>query len=109
MHDLESLNKIEIRGTVGQVRFATVGEKKHANFSVMTEHAYKNREGEACCDVMWWSVSATEGPKNGIDNLEKGCVAHVLGRVRMRVYDNADGSTRSFPEVVASEVRVEQL
>ena len=104
---MENLNKIEIRGIVGQVSFSTVGEKRHASFSVMTEYAYRSAEGEAVCDVMWWSVSAWEGPKNGIDNLEKGCVVHVLGRVRMRVYDNADGSTRSFPEVVATEVSVE--
>ncbi len=33
---MEFLNKIEIRGIVGQVNFTEVGEKKLARFSVCT-------------------------------------------------------------------------
>ena len=106
---MESLNKIEIRGIVGQVNFTTVGDKKHANFSVMTETAARSsQDGSAVVDTTWFNVSAWEGPKNGIDNLEKGSVVYLLGRIRIRCVETANGSEKILPEVVANEVRVER-
>ncbi len=103
---MEFLNKIEIRGIVGQVSFAEVGEKRHANFSVCTQYAYKNQSGEAVVETTWFNVSAWEGPKNGIDNLQKGAQVFVSGRIRTRYYEG-DGFERILQEVVAQEVKVE--
>lgn len=103
---MEFLNKIEIRGIVGQVSFAEVGEKRHANFSVCTQYAYKNQSGEAVVETTWFNVSAWEGPKNGIDNLQKGAQVFVSGRIRTRYYEG-NGCERNLQEVEAQEVRVE--
>lgn len=103
---MEFLNKIEIRGIVGQVSFAEVGEKRHANFSVCTQYAYKNQSGEAVVETTWFNVSAWEGPKNGIDNLQKGAQVFVSGRIRTRYYEG-NGCERILQEVEAQEVRVE--
>lgn len=103
---MEFLNKIEIRGIVGQVYFAEVGDKKHANFSVCTQYDYKNQSGEAVVDTTWFNVSAWEGPKNGIDNLQKGAQVYVSGRIRTQYYEG-DGLERILQEVVAQEVKVE--
>ena len=103
---MELLNKIEIRGIVGQVSFAEVGDKKHANFSVCTQYAYKNQSGEAVVETTWFNVSAWEGPKNGIDNLQKGAQVFVSGRIRTRYYEG-NGCERILQEVEAQEVRVE--
>lgn len=104
---MEYLNKIEIRGIVGRVSFSTVGEKRHANFSVCTQYAYKNQSGEAVVEMTWFNVSAWEGPKNGIDNLQKGAQVFVSGRIRTRFYQMGDGGERVIQEVAAREVRVE--
>ena len=103
---MEFLNKIEIRGIVGQVNFTEVGEKKLARFSVCTQYDYKNQNGEAVTDTTWFNVSAWEGPKNGIDNLQKGAQVYVSGRIRTQYYEG-DGFERILQEVVAHEVRVE--
>lgn len=103
---MEFFNKIEIRGIVGQVSFAEVGDKKHANFSVCTQYAYKNQSGEAVVETTWFNVSAWEGPKNGIDNLQKGAQVFVSGRIRTRYYEG-NGCERILQEVEAKEVRVE--
>ena len=103
---MEYLNKIEIRGIVGQVSFAEVGDKKHANFSVCTQYAYKNQSGEAVVETTWFNVSAWEGSKNGIDNLQKGAQVFVSGRIRTRYYEG-NGCERILQEVEAQEVRVE--
>lgn len=103
---MEFLNKIEIRGIVGQVSFAEVGEKRHANFSVCTQYAYKNQSGKAVVETTWFNVSAWEGPKNGIDNLQKGAQVFVSGRICTRYYEG-DGFERILQEVVAQEVKVE--
>ena len=103
---MEFLNKIEIRGIVGQVNFTEVGEKKLARFSVCTQYGHKNQNGEAVTDTTWFNVSAWEGPKNGIDNLQKGAQVYVSGRIRTQYYEG-DGFERILQEVVAQEVKVE--
>lgn len=103
---MEFLNKIEIRGIVGQVNFTEVGEKKLARFSVCTQYDYKNQNGGGVTDTTWFNVSAWEGPKNGIDNLQKGAQVYVSGRIRTQYYEG-DGFERILQEVVAQEVKVE--
>lgn len=105
---MEYLNKIEIRGIVGQVSFAEVGDKKHANFYVCTHRFYKNKNGEAVFDTTWFNVSAWEGPKNGIDNLQKGDFVGVTGRLRIQKYATSEGTESSVPEVVATSVTLIQ-
>lgn len=103
---MEFLNKIEIRGIVGNVSFAEVGDTKKASFSVCTHDTCKAPDGEATVDTTWFNVSAWETPENGIDNLRKGARVFVSGRIRTRYYEG-NGCERILQEVVATEVRVE--
>ena len=43
---MEHLNKIEIKGTIGNVRIQDVADNKVANFSVATDYVYKSKNGE---------------------------------------------------------------
>ena len=43
---MEQLNRIEIRGNVGNVNILKVGNTRVAHFSVATNFAYKDRNGE---------------------------------------------------------------
>ena len=42
---MEQLNRIEIRGHVGNVNVVAVGDAKVAHFSLATNYAYKGKDG----------------------------------------------------------------
>ncbi len=48
---MEQLNRIEIRGNVGNVNVLNVGNTRVAHFSVATNFAYKDRNGEPVIDT----------------------------------------------------------
>lgn len=102
-------NKIEIMGTVGNVRISTFEDRRSANFSVVTNYLYKNRDGNAAVETLWLNVTAWEGKAVSgevMDNLDRGCDVHVTGRLREREYTGADGSSRTVMEVVANLVEL---
>jgi len=104
---MEQLNRIELRGIVGSVYIKEFGNAKVANFSVATSYGYKSSDGTPVIETTWHRVVAWEG--NGIcdlHRLQKGMGVHVIGRIRMQRYTAADGSERSFFEVIASEVEL---
>lgn len=42
---MEQLNRVELRGIVGEIRINPVGNAKVANFSVLTQHTFKGKDG----------------------------------------------------------------
>lgn len=48
---MEQLNKIELRGVVGGVRFQTYEDNMMARINLATNYAYKDREGTAVIDT----------------------------------------------------------
>lgn len=60
---MEQLNRIEIRGNVGNVNILKVGDARVAHFSVATNFAYKGRNGEPNIETTWHNVTAWEGNK----------------------------------------------
>ncbi len=52
---MEQLNRIEIRGNVGNVSINTVGDTRVAHFSVATNYAYKTQNGEPVIDTTCYS------------------------------------------------------
>ena len=94
---MEQLNKIEIRGNVGSVNILRVGNTRVAHFSVATNFAYKDRNGEPVIETTWHNVTAWEGNK-GIPSLEmisKGFPIYVTGRLRIQKYIAGDGSEKT--------------
>ena len=81
-----------------------------ARFSVVTETAYKGNDGGIIVDCTWFSVSAFESAKiRCLDQLAKGKVVRVLGRVRVQRYtDGNNGAERSCWEIIAHEVEVKE-
>lgn len=104
---MEHLNKIEIRGIIGSVYMKSFGNAKCANFSVATNYLFRDLEGSPVIETTWHRVVAWEG--NHIQNLDqqqKGCGVHVIGRIRAQKYVTADGTERAVFEVIASEVEM---
>ena len=103
---MEQLNKIEIRGNVGNVNILKVGNTRVAHFSVATNFAYKDRNGEPVIETTWHNVTAWEGNKGipSLDGISKGFPVYVTGRLRTQKYIAGDGVERTSYDVIASTV-----
>lgn len=104
---MEFLNKVEIRGVVGQVHITKVADTETAQFSVITEDISQSKDGCAVVNCTWFSVRAWKGP--GIvelEKLQKGSKVHVIGRFRCQRYVGNDGCEKTSYEVVAQELKI---
>ena len=104
---MEFINKIEIRGIVGNSNIQKVGDTILCRFSVVTELAYKGNDGTNIIESTWFSCQAFEGP--GICNLDtitRGAIVHVNGRLKCNRYMDANGNDRVQYEIVARKVDV---
>lgn len=104
---MEQLNRIEIRGYVGNVAIHRSGEKVMARITVATSTAYKDRDGSAVIDTTWHQIVAFEGKAvQDLERLEKGSKVYIAGRMRNSKYTAADGSERTTYEVIASKLQL---
>lgn len=102
---MEQLNRIELRGNLGNVRFSETGTGKMARFSLATNYLYKNKDGDGAVETTWHNVVAWESraiPDLGI--IEKGSPLYVCGRVRCSRYTAADGTEKQSFEVIAARI-----
>lgn len=105
---MEQLNRVELRGNVGTVRIAEVGEKQVINFSMATNYPYKNKDGENVIETTWHNVVAWSGKSMpDFSKITVGSGVHVLGRIRISKYTAGDGTEKQFYEIVASKVELE--
>lgn len=91
---------------MGTAKFQQVQELIMANFTVVTEYAYRNRGGEPTIETTWHNVHAFEGKNICLEGLEKGALVEVEGRLRAVRYTDATGVDRTTYEVAASKVSV---
>lgn len=106
---MEQLNRIELRGNIGNMKISDVGTTHVANFSVATNYLYKNKEGDPVIETTWHNIVAWAG--KGMPDLrllQKGVQVYVCGRVRISKFTGADGTERQMYEVVASKVQIEE-
>lgn len=104
---MDHINRIELQGRVGTVRTNIIGESMVANFSMVTEHLYKTRDGGAVNETTWHQVTAWEGrDMPDLNAIVKGTPVHVTGRLRTFKYTNSEGVDRQLYEVVAYKIRI---
>ncbi len=105
---MEQLNKIELKGNVGNVRISDVGENKVARFSLATNFIYKGREGDAVIETTWHNIVAWSGRNMpDLTKIEKGASLYVSGRVRTSKFTGSDGTEKQIYEVVANKIAFE--
>lgn len=107
---MEQLNRIELRGNVGNISLQSVGTRLAARFTLATNYAYKDKEGAAVIETTWHNINAWQG--KGICNLreiQKGSKVYVSGRLRTQRFVGADGEERYSYEVVARTVSLIEL
>lgn len=106
---MEFLNKVEIRGVVGNVSVTDVLGRKLARLAVAvaTQHAYKDAEGTPVIDVEWHNVRAWDGENIApLEDLQKGDAVLIEGRLRYARVTNAEGVTYSAAEIIANKLLI---
>lgn len=97
----EYINKIELQGRVGNVRSNNINGRQVQNFSLVTEYAFKKKDGSFYNEATWHQVSAWEKQE-----VQQGDLVRVQGRLRCVKYTGADGTDKIMTEVVANEVEL---
>lgn len=105
---MEQLNRIELLGVVGRdAKITNVGDSAVANFSLATNYAYMNKDGNAVVETTWHNVRAWKGRKMpALEDIKQGTWLHLTGRMRNIRYTAADGSERTSFEVLAGEIEI---
>jgi len=104
---MEQLNRIEIRGIVGSVRFQTFQDRNVCHFSVATSYVYKNRSGEPVIETTWHNVNAWENRNfPDLSQIAKGVKINVIGRLKSQKYTDSEGVERFSYEVQASQINI---
>ena len=87
---MEQLNSVTLRGIIGNARIQNIGDTEMARFSVATDHAYKNRSGEAVIEVTWHQVTAFKNDKMpDFSTLVKGAERRKTKGKRIMSMDDA--------------------
>ena len=102
-----SINRVELQGRVGTVRIQSVDDQLVSTFSLQTEHIYMLKDGSAkVCETSWHCISAFESEEVVTKGLTRGSLVHLEGRLRTNRYTAADGTERTFTEVIATSLKV---
>ena len=101
----QNLNRIELKGNVGNIRISETGAGKVARFSLATNYIYPNRENETVVETTWHNIVAWEGKNiRSVERITKGEKVYVSGRLRTAKFTGNDGEDRQVYEVVASKL-----
>jgi len=105
--EMEQLNRIELRGSVGSVKIQTVAQGRVAHFTLATNYAYKDKNGGAVIETTWHNVTAWEGKSiPSVEIFEKGSKLYVCGRLRNQKYLDSSGVEHSTVDVQAQKVQL---
>ena len=105
---MEQINRIELLGIVGSVRLQYVAGKRMAKFTLVTNRAYKNKEGAPVIETQWHNVTAFEGKKvQCLEHIEKGMAVHVWGHLQVQRVAGADGTDRTYVDVICHKLVIE--
>ena len=104
---MEQINKIELRGNVGNVKIQEYGGSESIRFSLATNYAYKGKDGQPVIETTWHSCIAFEsGHVSGLDRIAKGTAVHLTGRIRCRRFVDINNAERNATEIVADSLEV---
>lgn len=101
------INKVELQGIVGSVRFFPVAGQdspRLVRFSLATNYCYNTNDGTAVIDTTWHSLSVLESRTNALSWLERGKTVYVEGRIRNVRFVDDYGHDRTITEVVVEDM-----
>jgi len=108
-----TINKVEIQGFLGQdaeVRTFDSG-RTLVTLRMATNESYKNAKGEWVTTATWHNVThwRTKMDESLKDDLKKGALVNVHGKLNTRKYTDKEGKDRYITEVVASKIELAKV
>ena len=103
---MESFQSFTLFGTLGKdpdVRAVKSGTKV-ANFSMVTEEKYTDRDGQPAKNTEWHKVVAWRELADIAATMVKGQQCFVKGKIQTRSWDDQNGQKRYSTEVVAQVI-----
>lgn len=105
---MEHLNRIELKGNVGNIKIYDTENGQFARLSLATNYMFKGRDGNAVVETTWHNVIAwkNKGISTELNLIKKGSIVHVIGRIRQQKYTGNDNVERISTEVVARSIEI---
>ena len=104
-----SVNKVILVGRLGkdpETKY-TSGGQALANFSMATDHTYKDRNGERQKRTEWHRIKVWGKLAEIVQQyLKKGALIYIEGRIETREWQDKEGQKRYTTEIVANEMRM---
>ena len=98
-------NYVELIGIVGAVKIQEISETKVCRVSLATNRAYRGVDNCPTITTTWLSCRFWETKSCKIpEGLQKGEKLHIIGRIDVCKYVNADGYERTDYEIVATKM-----
>ncbi|PID71249.1 MAG: single-stranded DNA-binding protein [Flavobacteriales bacterium] len=100
-------NKVQLIGNLGknpEVKTFDSG-KKMAQFTMATNESYRNAKGEKETETQWHNIVAWNKTAEIAEKyLVKGSEIAIEGKLTTRTYEDKNGSTKYFTEIVCKEL-----
>lgn len=104
---MEQLNKVILRGFVGNVSLYNGAERLMARLSVGTGNAYKSSNGTPVIETQWHRVICWEGKYvKGLEQIQKGSRVQIEGRIRYNKYTGDDMVEHTYAEIQANKLEI---
>lgn len=103
---MEQLNRVELRGIVGNVNATKVGELTAVRFSVATDYAYKSKDGMSVVETTWHNCTAWSDKCPSATELKRSDGVRLTGRLRMNRFVGTDGTERTSTEIFVNSLEI---
>lgn len=104
---MECLNKVQLKGWVGNSQVSTFGATKVNRFSLATNYAFRDRNGDPIIETTWHRCLVWDRPDlPDIEKIVKGAKVELEGRIRAGKYTGADGVEASYWEILVQNFKV---
>lgn len=105
---MRSVNSCILVGRLGAdpvIKSLSSGNKV-ATLNVATSDSYKDQSGEWKEDTQWHNVQVWGKSADYCDNLKKGDIVHVEGKIKHRKYDDKQGVEKWVTEIQSYNVQL---
>ena len=104
---MEQLNKVELRGIVGNARVQNIGDTSMIRFSVATDHVFRDKNGGVVVETTWHQVVAFKNDSMpDLSAIVRGTGVEVVGRLRNNRFADSNGNERTVTEIIASSISI---
>ena len=100
-------NSVQLIGHLGNDPEATTfGENKtKVKFSLATSNYYRDKEGERVQETQWHNIVAFGNTATIAEKyLKKGSEIAVAGKITYNSWEDKDGNTKYFTDIIANEL-----